>query len=58
MCVCICGGIPGMYLNILKGDVEGERLVVVGVECALFDGGLFLADPLSVLHQDHFHVRI
>ena len=45
-------------LDVLKRDIEGERLVVVGVEGALLDGRLLLPYPATALHQRDLDVRI
>ncbi len=46
------------HLNVLEGKLEGEGLVIVGIEGALLDRGLLLTDPFSILHQRHLHVGI
>ena len=45
-------------LDMFEGHVEGEGLVVVGVEGALLDRRLLLTNPATVLHQGNFNVRI
>ncbi len=48
----------GAHLDVLEGHLEGEGLVVVGVERALLDGRLLLAQALAVLHQRYLHVGV
>jgi hypothetical protein len=46
------------HLNVLKWNIERERLIVVGIEGAFFDRGLFLPDSPTILHQGNFNVGI
>lgn len=46
------------YLYLLKGHVEAETLIKVGIEGVFLDRRLLLFDPLPVLLQDYLHVRI
>lgn len=46
------------YLYLLKGHVEAETLIKVGIEGVFLDRRLLLFDPLTVLLQDDLHVRI
>lgn len=45
-------------LDLLEGDLEGEGLIVVRVQCALLDAGLLLFQSLAVLHNSDLHVGI
>jgi len=45
-------------LYLLKGDLEAEGFVEVGVQGLLLDCGLLLLQPLAILQQVDLHVGI
>lgn len=48
------GGLP----QLLRGDVEGERLIEDGVQIPLLCYRLLFLYPLVFIHQPHLHVGV
>lgn len=58
LCLPASQGSHWTNLYLLKGDLEAEGFIEVGVQGLLLDCGLLLLQPLAILQQVDLHIGI